>query len=107
MPTNHESHTAPITFDSDRLSIQLLCIYTRGRPLGVTSWSHLCLVSWRYTFMWFLRSLMSFALVHLQAWKTSGGHILVKPLVDGQEVGFMILDTGALLCRSENYQIDI
>jgi len=63
---------------------------------------HICVLFLRrYTVMWFLRSLMSFALVHLQAWKTSGGHILVKPLVDGQEVGFMILDTGALLCGSE------
>jgi hypothetical protein len=33
----------------------------------------------------------------VQAWKTAGGHILVKPRINGQDVGFMILDTGALL----------
>ena len=31
----------------------------------------------------------------LQAYRTSGGHILVQPLINGREVGYMILDTGA------------
>lgn len=42
----------------------------------------------------------SCSLLYLQAWKTAGGHILVKPRIDGQDVGFMILDTGAPACHS-------
>lgn len=30
----------------------------------------------------------------MQAWMTSGGHVLVQPKINGIETGFMILDTG-------------
>lgn len=47
----------------------------------------------------YMPSIASFSLllcVGWQAWKTAGGHILVKPLINGVDVGFMILDTGAV-----------
>ncbi|GMH36383.1 hypothetical protein BSKO_04251 [Bryopsis sp. KO-2023] len=31
----------------------------------------------------------------VKAWMTSGGHVLVRPKINGREVGYMILDTGA------------
>lgn len=34
------------------------------------------------------------------AWWSPSGHLLVKPLVNGQVAGFMILDTGGLLTLS-------
>lgn len=33
----------------------------------------------------------------LRGWWTTSGHIVVEPRIDGQSVGYMILDTGALL----------
>lgn len=31
---------------------------------------------------------------HMAAWWTRSGHIVVEPEIDGQRVGYMILDTG-------------
>jgi hypothetical protein len=28
-----------------------------------------------------------------RGWRTRSGHVLVKPLIDGQECGYMLLDT--------------
>ena len=30
----------------------------------------------------------------MRAWWTDSGHIVVQPRINGQEVGYMILDTG-------------
>lgn len=34
----------------------------------------------------------------VEAWHTGSGHVLVQAKINGKEAGYMMLDTGAIIC---------
>lgn len=38
----------------------------------------------------------------IQAWHTRSGHVLVQPKINGQGIGYMMLDTGGLKAFSSS-----